>query len=621
MASPAGRERPTDEEPPSGELADWVSGHVGSHPPSALLPTVLAEVVDASAPFDLANNSGRARLTAEASACLRMLGPGVRALLSGHLQQLIAAARSGNRPMALRHARSAMSSLATLGAANAAFDDLVATVAAPSEPPETVEWRRNLVADISGMLDLSWLANGRLANGILADRALAVAHGQALLGLDAIPWSGDDAQDAGLPWAERLGLAKGVLLSPLEPAHHVVWLAIDRARVNLFPSVRVGAVEFFHLDVVRRALEQDEDRRLPPELAKSGSVSRAELPEEPDMILARVDLGLTAINDPVDRARTLLRDLLGLVSFEVGLSGRGVWRLWSGHWHAVNGQVVGWGRFEFRDEFAVYRDAYEAVGAALIDMAKDTSQDPTQRATGFGQVLSWLEQAVRADPAMASLLYVRVIESVIATTKDSDWQRFADKYFQGTWIRYQIRATLVSLLRRSTRWLGPIGGRIDSEQRAALDTVSRAVFTWLPGLRYEANLASAVEHLPTVVTAVPYDSALGRETRVLQSRLESVETLQLWTKALRQDWRLLTTRLNQVRNEVAHRSHTATPLAETTSSLGAFLAAQVAFQSAEALAGVKSLEESCRSVRKAADLWFEYLHEAPTVAAAVAGPQ
>jgi hypothetical protein len=151
--------------------------------------------------------------------------------------------------------------------------------------------------------------------------------------------------------------------------------------------------------------------------------------------------------------------------------------------------------------------------------------------------------------------------------------------------------------------------------------VSRAVFTWLPGLRYEANLTSAVEHLPMVVTVLPHDSALGREARILQSRLQSVEALQLWTKTLRQDWRLLSARLNQVRNEVAHSSHVALPVAETTSSIGAFLAAQVAFQSAEALTGVKSLEESCRSVRQAADLWFEHLRKATTVASAIAGPQ
>lgn len=601
---------------PARELADWISGHRCSHPPRALLPTVLATAIVATAADELRG----ARVAAEASASLLVLGQEMRALLSGHLKQLIAAARVDNRQAAVKIAGSMLAALRAPATGSAAFDDLVAAVADPSEAPENVEWRRDLVADISRMLKLSWLANGRRAAGVLSDRALDVADTQHSLALEPIPWPGDAAQPAGLAWPERLDLAKRTLLMPLEPAHHVVWLAIDRTRVNFFPSVKVGAVEFFHLDVVRRELEADRGR-LPSELAMNGLVAAAELPNEPDMMLARVDLGTVAVNDPVEEARTLLSDLLGLVSFEVGLSGRAVWRIWSGHWYAIDGQMSGWERFELRDDLAVYREAYEAVGVALLVMARDSGPDPTRRAQGFGQLVSWLEQAIRADPGMASLLYVRVIESLIATTRATNWQTFADQYFERTWIRHQIAETLISVLRQSTRLLIPVSGRVDPEQRAALDAVSRAVFTWLPGLRYETDLTSAVGHLPTVVAALPHDSALGREARALEARLQSIDALLRWTRVLKRDWGLLTARLNQVRNEVAHSAHTSMPVAETTASIGAFLASQVAFQSAEALAGVKSLEASCRSVRLEANSWFEHIGTAPNVAMAIAGPQ
>ncbi len=619
MAVMEANDRPHLVAEPAGELADWITGHRCSRAPRPLLLTVLASSIVDTAAREWSIRKGRARLAAEAAASMEVLGPSVRALLSSHLRQLIGAARAGNGPLAVQLAKGVAASLATPATAGAALDDLVAAVADPLEAPENVEWRRNLVADISGVLNLSWRALSRRAAGILADRALDVAAARYSLGVESDPWIGNSDQPAGLAWDERLDLAKRTLLSPLEPAHHVVWLAIDRARVNFFPSVGVGAVDFFHLDVVRRALQGDRSR-LPPELARTGSVSASELPEEGDMMLARVDLGVVAVDDPVDRARTLLSDLLALVSFEVDLSGRGVWRIWSGHWYAIDGQVSEWGRFEIRDDLDVYREAYEAVGSALLAMARDSGQDPTRRAVGFRQVVSWLEQAIRADPAMASMLYVRVIESLIATTGDTDWQRFADQYFQRTWIRYQIGETIASLLRRSTRWLSPVDMRLEPEQRAALDAVSRAVFKWLPG-RYEADLRSAVEHLSTLAAALPRDSALGREVRALQAMLHSLDALQGWIRALGRDWHLLTTRLNQVRNEVAHTAHPSITMAETTLPIGAFLASQVAFQSAEALAGVKSLEVSCQSVRQAADLWFDYIPTAPNVAMAVAGPE
>jgi hypothetical protein len=544
----------------------------------------------------------------------------MRALLSGDLRQLIGATRAGNRGLALRLAHRSIACLETPATAGDALDDLVSAATDHSEAPDTVEWRRDLAADLSKVHNLSWHAFGHRAAGILADRALDVGTAQASLGAKAVDWNGDPGQAAGLKWNERVDLATRTLLSPLQPAHHVVWFVVDRARVNSSPRVGVGAVDFFHADVVRSALEGDRSQ-LPPELANAGRVSATELPEGPDMMLARVDLGAIAVDEPIDRARTLLRDLLSLVSFEVGLSGRGVWRIWSGYWYAVDGEVIGWELFEIRDELAVYREAYEAVGTALLEMSQRGGADPTRRAVGFSQVVSWLEQAIRADPAMASMLYVRVIESLIATTGDADWQRFANKYFQRTWIRHEVGETVVSLLRRSTRWLGPVSMRLDEQQRAALDEVSRTVFRWLPGLSYEADLNSAVEHLPTVAAALPLDSALAREVRALQTRLHSLAALRAWISDLERDWRLLTNRLNHVRNRVAHTADTSSALAQTTVPIGAFLAAQVAFQSAEALAGLKSLEMSCESLRNAADLWFDYIGAAPSVAMAVAGPE
>jgi hypothetical protein len=393
------------------------------------------------------------------------------------------------------------------------------------------------------------------------------------------------------------------MLSSVAPAHHVVWFAIDHARLNRFPTLTVEPVEFFHADILK-AWMVEKSQALPLELLNANWPIETGMPEGPETLFARVDVGMVNTSDPVGDARRVLRNLLAIAKFEVGLSGRTAWRLLSGYWQAVDGHLVGFEVIEDRDELAVYREAYEAVGHHLETIMANRLES-IAFSEDLDSLISWMDRALEADSPMATLLYVRVIETLSARTAETNWKSLADQILKSSWIRQEIMGTVIGTVRRSIGVLGRISLQLDPSLASELDEITKTVFRWLPGLRYEAQFDQAASSLGTIARAAPAHSAFRREVEYLQQRLAGPGPRSRWIKELSLKWRLIRDRLDEVRNEVTHAEAPTERVSDTVIPFASFTARRLTLELLDAAKANRPFRDSGLASNAVASDWLD----------------
>jgi hypothetical protein len=114
----------------------------------------------------------------------------------------------------------------------AAWSDISDACRDHRTPDATVAARRDLFWQLVRAADRNTKELGRLLAGVLDDYALVVEMARVRLGDLPNPgpgaWPRHD-QPAGLGEPERIGLCQRLLAMLPMPAHHVVWVAFDRA--------------------------------------------------------------------------------------------------------------------------------------------------------------------------------------------------------------------------------------------------------------------------------------------------------------------------------------------------------------------------------------------------------
>jgi len=585
------------------ELADWIRGHNCVESTKALVVSDLVEHASNAMPIAIKSKSARSGLVSEVRATAECLGPRTSTLIRHQCDDLIASLRRDRTQEAFSLLQRLGNTLQSPSFVNAAYEDLVDAVRTVTETPIATEWRRDVVSELCRHQGRSWDLRSSLAGRVLQGHADDIEAAQRVLSkstrLD------DFGQTQNAPLAEdQLDLCKRLVLAETTPAHHVVWLAVDHARLNRFPSFKVGNIEFFHADILRSWIIEKHEG-LPTELLNSTWQVETSMPSGPETLFARVDLGIVTSADPINDARRAARGLLGVAKLEVDLSGRTAWRVLSGYWQAVDGELSGFEVIENRDDLAVYREAYEAVGHELEAIAAEGAGVPAALRDDVDSLIRWIDRATGADAAMATVLYVRVIETLAGRAGYSDWEAFADECLMTSWIRGQVARAVIATVRRSIGVLGRMSLNLDPKLGAELDEIARTVFRSLPGLRYEVRFEEAAASLEIIHRAAPKNSAFRREVEYLTRRLGNVQVRSQWLLGLESSWRLLRGRLNEIRNEISHAEAPSDRVVETVVGLASFGARRLTLELVAAGKGNRPFRDSCLSTNTDSRDWLD----------------
>src|SRR6267142_1742155 len=212
------------------ELADWIRGHNCVEWPKALLVSDLVEHVSNAMAFAVRSKSTRSNLVSEIRATTECLGSRTSTLIGHRLDSLITSLRRDRAQVPPSLLQGLRDTLQSPPFVVAAYGDLVDAVATPSGSPIATQWLRDVVSELCRHQARSWDWRSSLAARVLQGHADDIEVARMVLTKFA-GFDGADHTRSVSPTQDQLDLSKRLLLAETAPAHHVVWLAVDHARL------------------------------------------------------------------------------------------------------------------------------------------------------------------------------------------------------------------------------------------------------------------------------------------------------------------------------------------------------------------------------------------------------
>jgi hypothetical protein len=473
-----------------------------------------------------------------------LIGPRLHAALGRDLTSalLATAGLPGSDPTPTRPA--AQTALAALRAhwtdsavLEAAWSDIADACRDHRTPDATVAARRDLFWQLVRAADRNTQELGRLLAGVLDDYALVVEMARVRLGDLPNPgpgaWPRHD-QLAGLAELERIGLCQRLLATLPMPAHHVVWVAFDRASLDGTMQT-VGPISFYRGAWVRATFEHNGSGRsqLPAELTSPDSPLRLpDLPEGDRVVLARVDLGTGVFPDAPRGAAEQAQAVVTVASVRAGDR---YWRPLDGYIHATDGRVTGWSSFGLPFQRAdvapdLDRTADELSALAVTLGPRLPVVDPAL--TEAIDALGWWQSATDQPPLAAIVLDVRVLELVAARVTNGAWYDYLDSYHRDDWIRSRIVSTLHSVVFAAMRGYHVV----PSSEHPQLAAFEATLFESTSTGHHVFHADRALAALPTLAGIWPVHDHLGRQLHTLATDLSSPAALEAWCQILGDRW-------------------------------------------------------------------------------------
>jgi hypothetical protein len=489
-----------------------------------------------------------------------LIGPRLHAALGRDLTTALSATASlpGSDPTPARPA--AQAALAALrvrwtdpAVLEAAWSDIADACHDPQTSMETVAARRDLFWQLVRAADRNIQELGRLLAGVLDDKALVVEMARVRLGDHANPGPGAwprPHQPAGLVESDRIGLCRRLLVTAPTPAHHVVWVAFDRASLD-GTTTTVGPMSFYRGAWVRTSFEHNSPDRnqLPAELTNPDSPLRLpDLPEGDRIVLARVDLGIGVFPDA---PRVAAEQAQAVVTVASVRAGDRYWRPLDGYIQVTDGRVTGWSSFglpfhraDIAPDLDRTADELDTLAATLGSYRPVADPALTETIDALG----WWQSATDQPPLAAIILDVRVLELVAARVTNGPWYAYLDSYHRDDWIRSRIISTL-----HSTVFAAMKGDHVvPPSEYPQLAALKATLFQPISDGRHVFHADRALAALPTLATIWPVHHHLGRQLHTLTVRLSSPASLEDWCQALNDRWTRVRARLQRVRNALAH---------------------------------------------------------------------
>jgi hypothetical protein len=417
-------------------------------------------------------------------------------------------------------------------------------------------------------------------------------------------------QLGGLAELERIGLCQRLLATPPTPAHHVVWVAFDRASLDGTMQT-VGPISFYRGAWVRATFEHNGSgqSQLPAELTSPDSPLRLpDLPEGDRVVLARVDLGTGVFPDA---PRVAAEQGQAVVTVASVRAGDRYWRPLDGYIHATDGRVTGWSSFGLpfhRADVApdLDRTADELSALAATLGPRLPVADPALTETI--DALGWWQSATDQPPLATIVLDVRVLDLVAARITNGAWYAYLDSYHRDDWIRSRIISTLHSTVFAAMRGYHVI----PPSEQPQLAAFEATLFESTSAGRHVFHADRALVALPTLSTIWPVHDHLGRQLRSLATDLSSPAALEAWCQALGDRWTRARARLQRVRNALAHGGPL-TPAADTVHRLAHQRAGKALSFTLEALLDGRGAVKAHEDARSHMTAWRNGVAGAPSV--------
>jgi hypothetical protein len=549
-----------------------------------------------------------------------LIGPRLHAALGRDLTSALSATAGlpGSDPTPTRPA--AQTTLAALRARwtdpavlEAAWSDIADACRDHRTPDATVAARRDLFWQLVRAADRNAKELGRLLAGVLDDYALVVEMARVRLGDLPNPgpgaWPRHD-QPAGLGEPERIGLCQRLLAMLPMPAHHVVWVAFDRASLD-GTTQTVGPISFYDGAWVRATLEHNGLGRsqLPAELTSPDSPLRSpDLPKGDRIVLARVDLSTGVFPDA---PRVAAEQAQAVVTVASVRAGDRYWRPLDGYIHTTDGRITGWSSFglpfqraDVAPDLDRTADELSALAATLGPQLPVADPALTETIDALG----WWQSATDQPPLAAIVLDVRVLELVAARVTNGAWYDYLDSYHRDDWIRSRIISTLHSVVFAAMRGYHVV----PSSEHPQLAGLEATLFEPIPGGRHLFHADRALAAFPTLSRIWPVHDHLGRQLRSLATDLSSPAALEAWCQALGDRWTRARARLQRVRNALAHGGPL-TPAADTVHRLAHQRAGKALSFTLEALLDGRGAVKAHEDARSHMTAWRNGVAGAPSV--------
>jgi hypothetical protein len=461
-----------------------------------------------------------------------------------------------------------------------------------------------------------------LLAGVLADNARYIALAQVRLGdVDEadVKWP-SPFQTAGLSENQQLALCRRIVVKTPTPGRYVVWIAFDRAAPGVMHRA-IGPISFWDSRWVRAVLEQGQAGpnldAVPSELKGTDSFFAPNvLPDDSDVVLARIELGTDAWSDPVGAATEQAEAVVSLASFHVGDT---KWRLMPGHVVAIDDRVTSIGSFhpivDKRDlSSALYQSSMEAELASLAPKLQGHLLITDPDLSEVIQAVRWWQQAREQPPLAAVLLHVRVVELLSQRVIRGAWQEYLDQYLLASWTRFVMLDRFAAVLRDCLLNYEQVRDPQDQAYLRQLDSDVRTN----RASGFALDLRQGFNALPKLVRIFPPHDNLGRCLRDVAAQL-TLAALPGWRDDLLKDWTLVRARLARIRNALAHGGPISDESAETVRAFVEYLSGQALSVALEGLLDGRGIARANQDHKQQADRWNDDLSTAASVTDALIG--
>ncbi|GHH78384.1 hypothetical protein GCM10018793_28730 [Streptomyces sulfonofaciens] len=409
--------------------------------------------------------------------------------------------------------------------------------------------------------------------GVLRDRRVDVQMARLALGdiEEPGPLSPREVTaGAGVAEAERLSLCARTVVTPPRQARHVVWHAFAKARlagmVQSFGPITLYDREWF---MGNAAAGGPFRSRLPPEVANQDSFFPTEsFPDEPHVVLARVDLGTDAYANAPAESSLQVRSMILASTFPEDRRG---WEMYEGYIHTVDGAWAGTHAFRLAEEdFAMPYARMDATAERLSRMAPRIAPHLPGTGSDLAEVvdaIGWWKASGAQPPLPAIVLDVRILELLATRVAALDWYDYLDHFHKNAWIRHQVVDTLADVAWHSTDDLGHFTTDV---RNAARDVRSRLVKH--KGRDFDIDIREVISALPDLISVYPRHSRQRRRATGVAARLADGAGMRAWYESLEGRWSRSTRRLRAIRNSLAHGGPVTPEAATSVGSLVHFLA-------------------------------------------------
>lgn len=571
-AKPPGAALKTPSTPPrtpANELAELLNvpyPHFGIQPEGDRAYTVQTAVAEIQEWLEVQPTQNqqhqvhRDSLLADITTAFETRGPNVRQLtpaaepLVQSMEVLLKRPAQGDAAAAQGQLDDLCAQLTEAATASAAFDDLNDMVGDQEAAPATVASRLAVLTDILAIADRPVAETCRRLGDIVDNRAVEIGFLRRDLDGTEAPVVDDDNfyASANLEFDDRLDLCRRYLLQPMTPAHHVVWVAYDDARVVTGSwREQVGPVEFFDGPTLLKAIEDPTNvpivEPLPPELTTGYQASRLTRDDWPGeehthWVAARVDLGVRNVSDPVAVGRAQAD---GVVQYAFFKGTKSTWTPLAGFFHLVDGLARTWVAFRIADSHVSGEADYDTTAGWFGGLATEIGPhlpvtDRTLRR--LLDTIRTLNTMVEPESPDYVGICVRVIEFVARQCHQTSWADFL-KQNASVFAYNHMRRELFNAVQDVIHAF-PI------ENRAEL---RKKIRTTQSDNRIVMHLDAALEMAPQLLAALPEaHHAATRRLAALVRRTSSASSVEQWVVELVAEHHAKVARTSRYRNGQTH---------------------------------------------------------------------